>query len=158
LPGPVYIQCHHGKDRGPGAAVAANLCLDVQHSVQEAEALLKRAGTDRRYTGLVGLPRSLIRPTPEELDRVATDFPEVAIVSDLAQHLVEIEARFDDLKVVKKSDWQPPLEHPDIDPSHEALMLAEHYREARPCNGNACSRAVRKLGEGIGRSYPRGVG
>ncbi len=51
LPGPIYIHCHHGKHRSPAAAavacVAAGLVPDTQ-----ALAILKLAGTSRRYRGL----------------------------------------------------------------------------------------------------------
>jgi protein tyrosine phosphatase (PTP) superfamily phosphohydrolase (DUF442 family) len=130
LPGPVYVHCHHGKHRGPAAAVAAELCLDDRCTVERAEALLKKAGTDPRYKGLVGLPRSLQRPTAAELDHASTDFPEVAVISDLARHMVEIDDRFENLKLVRKAGWRQPPDHPDVDPPHEALLLAEHYREA----------------------------
>jgi protein tyrosine phosphatase (PTP) superfamily phosphohydrolase (DUF442 family) len=130
LPGPVYVHCHHGQHRGPTAAVAAELCLDGSCSVERAEAVLKKAGTDPRYKGLVGLPRSLKRPSPGELDQASTDFPEVAVISDLARHMVEIDDRFENLKLVRKAGWRQPPDHPDVDPPHEALLLAEHYREA----------------------------
>src|SRR5205807_3043828 len=93
-------------------------------------AFLKRAGTDPRYAGLVGLPRSLARPSAAELDRAAADFPEVAAVSDLARLMVEIDRRLENLKLVRKAGWRPPADHPDLDPAHEALLLAEQYREA----------------------------
>jgi protein tyrosine phosphatase (PTP) superfamily phosphohydrolase (DUF442 family) len=130
LPGPVYVHCHHGKHRGPAAAVAAELCLDGSCTVERAEALLKKAGTDPRYKGLVGLSRSLERPSAAELDGASTDFPEVAAVSDLARHMVEIDDRFENLKLARKAGWRKPPDHPDVDPPHEVLMLVEHYREA----------------------------
>src|SRR5260370_618850 len=119
-----------GKHRGPAAAVVAALCLDGQCSVEQAEAWLKRAGTDPRYTGLVGLPRLLVRPSTEELDRAAADFPEIAPVSDLARCMVEIDSRFDHLVLIAKAGWQQPADHPDLDPPHQALQFAEQYREA----------------------------
>jgi protein tyrosine phosphatase (PTP) superfamily phosphohydrolase (DUF442 family) len=78
LPGPIYVHCHHGKHRGPAAAVAIMLCLEESFTTDAAEAWLKRAGTDPHYTGLIGLPRTLRRPAPGELDNVSADFPEVA--------------------------------------------------------------------------------
>src|SRR5207302_4331462 len=54
----------------------------------------------------------------------------VAPVSDLARCMVEIESRFDDLVLIAKAGWKQPADHPDLDPPHEALQLAEQYREA----------------------------
>jgi hypothetical protein len=99
------------------------------------EAFLKSAGTDPRYTGLTSLPRSLTRPTTAELDRVPADFPEIATVSDLARLMVAIDARWDNLKLVKAAGWAAPKYHLDIDPPHEAVQLVELYREAGRLDG-----------------------
>jgi len=124
LPGPVYVHCHHGKHRGPAAAAAIRLCLDPTYTPEQAEQYLKEAGTDPRYKGLFGLPRSLKRPTAEELDRAPGDFPSVARVPDLARHMVEIDGHWDKLKAAKDAGWPKPG-----DSAGDALMLLESYRE-----------------------------
>ncbi len=124
LPGPVYVHCHHGKHRGPAAAAAIRLCLDPQYTPEEAEAYLKEAGTDARYKGLIGLPRSLKRPTKDELDRAPSDFPSMSRVPDLTRRMVEIDALWDKLKTAKEAGWKKPG-----DSAGEALLLLEAYRE-----------------------------
>jgi protein tyrosine phosphatase (PTP) superfamily phosphohydrolase (DUF442 family) len=128
LPGPVYLHCHHGKHRGPAAAGAALLCLG-EVDADGAVAWLERAGTDPRYKGLYAAPRELHRPTEEELDRVPANFPEVAEVGGLAGLMVEVDQRWDHLELARKAGWKAPPAHPDLAP-HEALQLAELYREA----------------------------
>jgi protein tyrosine phosphatase (PTP) superfamily phosphohydrolase (DUF442 family) len=130
LPGPCYIHCHHGKHRGPAAAAALHLCLDEKCSVEQAVAEMRRAGTDPHYTGLYAVPKTLIRPNLAELDRVAAHFPQVAEVCGLAQAMVEIDARWDNLKRIQAAGWKAPTDHADLDPPHEALQVVEHYREA----------------------------
>jgi protein tyrosine phosphatase (PTP) superfamily phosphohydrolase (DUF442 family) len=130
LRGPVYLHCHHGKHRGPAAAAAAVLCLDGNCSVEAAVAIMKTAGTDAHYAGLYASPGKLRRPTKEELDRVAGDFPEVARVAALATIMVAIDESWEHLKTLKKAGWKIPKDAPDLDPPHEALQLREHYREA----------------------------
>ena len=130
LPGPVYIHCHHGKHRGPAAAATVHLCLDQACSIERAVAEMRRAGTDPRYTGLYALPKTLARPTTQELDRIPADFPEAAAVSDLAQIMVDIDTRWENLKRVQAAGWKTPPDHPDLDPPHEALQVVENYREA----------------------------
>jgi protein tyrosine phosphatase (PTP) superfamily phosphohydrolase (DUF442 family) len=130
LPGPVYVHCHHGKHRGPTAAIAVQMCLDPQCSVEQAEAFLRRAGTDPHYAGLIGLPRKLVRPTAAELEGVAADFPEVAAVPDLARLMVDVDGRLDHLKAIAAIGWRSPANQPDVDPAHEARLLAEQYRES----------------------------
>jgi protein tyrosine phosphatase (PTP) superfamily phosphohydrolase (DUF442 family) len=130
LPGPVYVHCHHGKHRGPAAAAVVHLCLDQQCAVETAIAEMRRAGTDPRYTGLYASAQELRRPTAEELEQVPADFPEVAPVTDLARMMVNIDSRWDHLKLARAAGWKVPPHHPDIDPPHEARQLVEHFREA----------------------------
>jgi protein tyrosine phosphatase (PTP) superfamily phosphohydrolase (DUF442 family) len=146
LPGPVYIHCHHGKHRGPAAAAVALLCLNESCAVEEAVAWLHKAGTDRRYKGLYAAPGELRRPTKEDLDAVPDDFPEAAPVGGLALLMVEADHRWDHLVLVRKAGWKVPSGHPDIDPPHEALQLAELYREAA-----RLPRLNRKRGEELRR-------
>ncbi len=124
LPGPVYVHCHHGQHRGPAAVAAIRLCLDPHFTPEQAEAWLNLAGTDSRYKGLVELPRTLQRPTAEELDRGAGDFPSVARVPDLARRMVEIDRTWDELKAAKEAGWPRPVEA-----AGAAVLLVEHYRE-----------------------------
>ena len=124
LPGPVYVHCHHGKHRGPAAAAAIRLCLDPTYTPEEAERYLKGAGTDPHFNGLFGLPRTLKRPTADELDRASSEFPPMARVPDLAKRMVEIDARWDTLKAGKDAGWPKPGES-----AGEALLLLENYRE-----------------------------
>jgi protein tyrosine phosphatase (PTP) superfamily phosphohydrolase (DUF442 family) len=143
LPGPVYLHCYDGKQRGPAAAAAIRLCLDEKCSVEQAVAQMKLAGTDSRlYQAL----KALVRPSKQELDQVAADFPEVAAVKDLNQTvanspngasispltivMVQIAYRWKTLKHVRSADWQVPADHADLDPPQEAMQLAELYREA----------------------------
>ncbi len=145
LPGPLYIHCHHGKHRGPAAAAAAKLCLDQECTVAQAVAVMKRAGTDPHYAGLYAAPRQLRRPTAADLDRAPAIFPETAIIPALAEAMVEIDHRFENLLAARKAGWQTPLDHPDIDPPHEALQLLEHFREL------ARQPLLRKRPEDFGR-------
>ncbi|MFL5342115.1 MAG: hypothetical protein ACJ8F7_18370 [Gemmataceae bacterium] len=130
LPGPVYIHCHHGKHRGPAAAAAAALCLYERLSAVEAIAFLSRAGTDSHYTGLYESVRNMRRPTADELANVPADFPETANVPALAELMVGIDERWDRLKAVRAAGWRTPPGHADLDAPHEALQLAEQFREA----------------------------
>jgi protein tyrosine phosphatase (PTP) superfamily phosphohydrolase (DUF442 family) len=130
LPGPVYIHCHHGKHRGPAAAAVAHLFLDEHCTPADAVAEMHRAGTDAHYAGLYASAQKLRRPTPKELDQIKADFPEVAPVAALAEFMVSIDTHWDQLKLVQQAGWKTPKDHTDLDPPHEALQLAEQFREA----------------------------
>lgn len=126
LPGPIYIHCHHGKHRGPAAAVAIRLCLDPQYSPEQAEEFLKVAGTDPRYAGLFQVRWTLNRPTPEELDRMPAAFPSVNRVAGLTTRMVEIDGIWDKLKAAKEAGWPNPSAA-----AADAVLLIEQYREVK---------------------------
>lgn len=130
LPTPIYLHCHHGKHRGPAAAAVVRLCLDEKCTVATAIKFMKQAGTDARYTGLYESAKSFKRPTKADFDRVSAEFPEVTLVSKLAQLMVEIDEHWEHLKLVKKANWKMPPNHPDLEPAHEASILAAHYAQA----------------------------
>ena len=143
LPGPVYLHCHDGKQRGPAAAAAIHFCLDEKCSVEEAVTQMKLAGTDPHLHQAL---KALVRPSKQELDQTVADFPEVASVQESNQTaanfpdvasispltivMFQIACRWKNLNHVRSADWQVPADHPDLDPPHEALQLAEHYQEA----------------------------
>ena len=129
LPGIIYMHCHHGKHRSPAAAVVVKLCLDEKCTVQTAVELMKRAGTDPKYLGLYAAPQQLRRPTNDELDKLQVTYPETASTGNLVQRMVEIDECWDHLKLIQKAGWVTPKEHADLDPSHEAVVLWEHYVE-----------------------------
>jgi protein tyrosine phosphatase (PTP) superfamily phosphohydrolase (DUF442 family) len=129
LPGPVFIHCHHGMHRGPAAAALCGMATEGWGQGQ-ARAWLERAGTDPKYKGLFATVDRFVLPTPEDLDRVAQgDLPERAEVPGLVEAMVKIDEHWDNLKAVEKAGFRTPQGHPDIDPPHEALLLAEQYRE-----------------------------
>lgn len=130
LPGAIYLHCHHGKHRAPAAAALVRLCLDERCTVETALAEMRRAGTDPRYVGLYAAPKTWRRPTKDELDRVVADFPAVSKIAALAQRMVAVDGHWDHLQAVRAAGWKTPPNHPDVDPAHEALLLAEQYRES----------------------------
>jgi protein tyrosine phosphatase (PTP) superfamily phosphohydrolase (DUF442 family) len=130
LPGLVYLHCHHGKHRGPAAAVAARRCLDPSCTVEDALAHLKQAGTATQYVGLYAAAKEYQAVSPAELDRVSADFHEEAKLPGFVSLMVEVDMRWDRLKQVKAAGWKTPPGHPDVDPAHEARLLREAYREA----------------------------
>jgi protein tyrosine phosphatase (PTP) superfamily phosphohydrolase (DUF442 family) len=129
LPGPIYLHCHHGRHRGPAAAAASQFCLDEKCTAAVAIEIMKRAGTDPHYTGLISAPNRIHRPSADELAAAAADFPETAPIPALAQAMVEIDATWDNLQAIRKVGWKTPRDQADLDPPHEALQLVEHYRE-----------------------------
>jgi len=130
LEGPLYVHCHHGKHRGPAAA--AIICrANLNWSLGQAEAFLRRAGTSTNYSGLYAAVRGFRLPTIEQINSTPGAFPEVARVARLVDAMVEIDQCWERLKGVREAGYRVPEKHPDVQPAAETVVLGEHYREAR---------------------------
>lgn len=128
LKGPVFIHCHHGKHRGPTAAVIAAM-VNEGWTAEQAQAAMKQAGTAPQYTGLWAAARDWKAPTKAEMNQADASFPAAAPLPALAASMVTIDERWDHLGQVREAGWKAPASHPDIDPPHEALLLREEFRE-----------------------------
>ena len=128
LPGPVFIHCHHGQHRGP--AGAATVCMAMEGwSPEQATAWLKTAGTATNYAGLYRTVAQFHPPTIDELERVPTDFQPRVDVSPLATTMLEIDQRMDELTLIKEAGYRTPAAHPDLEPTHQSLLLHELFKE-----------------------------
>ena len=128
LPAPIYIHCHHGKHRSPAAAMVACVGAGLA-SPQRGVAFLEAAGTSPKYVGLYAAVNEARPFDSAELHRHDVSFPEIAEVSPLAKVMVDIESSFDNLVLANRSKWNASALGPDIDPSHDALILKEHFAE-----------------------------
>jgi protein tyrosine phosphatase (PTP) superfamily phosphohydrolase (DUF442 family) len=128
LAGPFFVHCHHGKHRGPAAASIARIVLD-HASPETCVAEMKRAGTDPKYKGLYAAPAAFRVPDAAALAAVSGDFPEVAPVPALQASMVEADKKWERMKSVRMAAWATPKDHPDVEPPHEAVMIAEWFRE-----------------------------
>jgi len=128
LPGPIYIHCHHGKHRSPAAAGVACVLAGMA-TPQTAHGLLKLAGTSPNYRGLYRSVERAQPLPPQELAALQVEFQPIAKIPPLADAMVAIEHTFDRLKQIEAAGWKAPLDHPDLEAAHEALLLREHYTE-----------------------------
>jgi protein tyrosine phosphatase (PTP) superfamily phosphohydrolase (DUF442 family) len=126
--GGVYVHCHHGKHRGPGALSATCVAMGIL-TVEQALAEMKVSGTDPKYKGLF---RDVMNAQPISAAQRAAlpaELPEYVKPGDLAESMVGVDLRWDHLKASKEAKWGVPPASPDVDPPHEARMLWEHYAE-----------------------------
>jgi protein tyrosine phosphatase (PTP) superfamily phosphohydrolase (DUF442 family) len=128
LPGPIYIHCHHGKHRSPSAATVACVGAGLLGK-NDALAVLKTAGTAENYRGLYESAEQARRFEDAVLDALEAEYPETAKLPAMAEAMVAVEHHFDHLQAIAQAGWQPPADHPDLDPSHEALLLREQFTE-----------------------------
>lgn len=145
LPGPAYIHCHHGKHRGPAAAVSAAILLGVM-TPEEGGAFLKQAGTAAIYTGLFASVHECKPVGREALDAAPADFPEVAPVAGLVGKMVEIDAALEHLLLIRAAGWRVPKDHPDLVPQDESRRLAALLEATDgETNGQSDPQVFRKL-------------
>lgn len=144
--GQTYVHCHHGKHRGPAAA--AVICLSAGTiSKPEALDLMKRAGTGKDY---IGLWRDVEAFKPPEKDEVLPELTESAKVESLAVAMAKLDRHFDHVKLLAKSDWKAPKEHPDLVASAEALLVEEGLTESlRNCDPKADAKFAELMSQSI---------
>ncbi len=128
LDGAIYIHCHHGKHRSPVAASVACVTAGLI-PVSEAISILELAGTSPSYRGLYQAAAQAHPLDEALLDELPVEFRETIEVPPMAQAMVAMEHTHDHLKRIAESGWRTPANHPDLEPSHEALMLREHFTE-----------------------------
>ena len=128
LPGPIYVHCHHGIHRSPAATAAACRTLGWLTAAQ-AMSVLKVAGTSPNYRGLFQTVENAEPMDDEFLTELVVEFRSVAELPPLAKSMVEMEYRMEHLRLLQRNEWRPLPEHPDLNPSHEVLMLREHFTE-----------------------------
>jgi protein tyrosine phosphatase (PTP) superfamily phosphohydrolase (DUF442 family) len=128
LPGPLYVHCHHGKHRGPAAVGVCGLALEGW-TEEQAIRWMETAGTSPDYRGLYASARNFVPPSDEELKQAGADLPERAPVPDLVALMIRVDAQWDRLKAIQQAGLKAPADQPDLDPPHEALQLAELFRE-----------------------------
>lgn len=127
--GPVYIHCHHGKHRSAAAAGTALVCLGVAEPAAMVERM-KVSGTAPSYTGLYAVTNNAKKLDAATLDAIDGNFPSVSRPNDFVSSMVEIDAAMEHLKLIEKTGWQVPANHPDLVPAAEAGRLVDLHRAA----------------------------
>ncbi len=122
LPRPIYVHCHHGKHRGPAAAMVGLRTLSPRCDAASAVRFLEQAGTDPRYTGLYAAVNRVPSAKPEH-GWPNTALPERADTPPLVASMVRIDTHFDAIKAANTDRWPKAI-------IGEVVLLGEAYREA----------------------------
>ncbi len=119
LPGPVYLHCHHGRHRGPAAAITAAIILGWMPP-EDGRSALTTFGIDPHYRGLLD---AVAAARPHAVQAVPDEkIPAVAPVTATVTTMLGIDARYAGLKRRAAQKWPAQAEG---DPAHEALLLRE---------------------------------
>lgn len=125
--GKIYVHCHHGRHRGPTAAMIARIVSDPI-SNERAVHCMEESGTSPLYVGLYRDVDRFKAPSQEELSKTPMP-PSRVLPEGLRAAMVDVSSRYESLKASKTAGWKVPADHPDISPPHEARMLGELFRE-----------------------------
>ena len=122
-----YVHCHHGKHRGPAAAVTAAVLLD-ELTPEEAVAVMKKAGTSPHYKGLYACAQRAEPVSMGVIDSADGSFPAVAPMPGFISAMAETQLIYERLKEIEAAGWTVPEHHPDLVPVAEAGRLENLVR------------------------------
>jgi hypothetical protein len=89
---------------------------------------MHHAGTNEDYAGLWQAVRDFQMPST---DTKLPQLVETAAVESMAVSMAKLSRHFDDMKLCQQAGWITPASHPDVNPVHESLLLAETLRETK---------------------------
>ena len=125
--GNTYIHCHHGKHRSAAAAAVALIGLGVS-TREEMKKRMSVSETSTHYSGLWSAVEEAV--VLEEIDFVRNKEHLLSrvIPEGITEQMIAMDCAFDNLQRIKKSNWTPPKEHPDLVAVAEAGAIAESFR------------------------------
>ncbi len=128
--GPVYIHCHHGRHRGPAAAMVARITVD-KISNDDAVASMKLSGTSPKYEGLYRDIAQFVGVSAAAKNAVPATLPSTVLPKGIQANMVGVDRSYTYLTQSRANDWKGVPDSPDVSTPHEARMLWEHFRELR---------------------------
>ena len=141
LPRPVYIHCHHGRHRAPAAAAIAAVGSGMIERA-DALALLRLAGTAKRFRGVFDAVRKTERFTPDELKQFDAAFPSCVQLPSMTTTMAEISHCFDALSEAIKEANSAKINRA----AHHALLIEEAFAElSREAVAKPNDQVFRKL-------------
>lgn len=142
LPQPVYLHCHHGKHRGPAAAVCVLRSINAEITPERGLELLREMGTHPKYAGLY---RSVEQDQPVATAKTGgpTEFPEVTTVSPLADQMVAIDLVWEQLQAAAKMSGNADEPAPRL--KELWTDLAERFRESARLSDQTGSKSTSDL-------------
>ncbi len=126
MPGRIYLHCPQGINRS-AAAVAMGCVMNGSIKTDQVETLMATFGTTANYKGLLASARAARPVDPDELKQMKVEFVETQSVTEMADGMVAIDHNWENLKRFQKSKWAPVPEHSELDYTHEAQQLREHF-------------------------------
>ena len=136
MPRPIFVNCHHGKHRGP-AALCVGAIGSGDISNEQAIEYMHIAKTSPKYKGLWAAAEQAQPMSESVLHDDSIELPEQATIDDFVGAMAEIDRLFDFLQDCADNEFNAPKDHPDLAPIslagqiHNLLRAMEDDRETR---------------------------
>lgn len=128
MPRPIFVNCHHGKHRGPAA-----ICVGAIGSgdITNAQALefMKTAKTSPKYTGLWKAAETARPLSDAELHDESIQLVEAAVIEDFVEGMAELSRLSDLINECADYGFTAPEHHPDLAPISLAGQIHNLFRE-----------------------------
>ena len=126
LEAPFYVHCFHGRHRGPAAAAIGSVALDGLNRDRAIAEMRHWCTTAKKYEGLYLTVATAEFPTAEETAAYDFDFASSQSPSGIREAMITLTRSWDEVKLIRKNDWQLSADHPDIDPLRSATTVLQH--------------------------------
>lgn len=115
LPKPIFVNCHHGKHRGPAAlCVGAIGAGNITH--EQAVAYMRLAQTSTKYHGLWDAAKNAQVQSDDVLFDDSITLVEHAPIGDFVDAMSEIDRLNESLWICADNNFKAPENHPDLAP------------------------------------------
>lgn len=115
MPRPIFVNCHHGKHRGP-AALCVGAIGSGDITSEQAAAYMKTAKTSPKYTGLWKAAAIATPLSEAELHDASIVLVEEAEIEDFVEAMAEIDRLYEFLQLCADNNFNAPEDHPDLAP------------------------------------------
>lgn len=115
MPRPIFVNCHHGKHRGPAAlCVGAIGSGDITN--EQAAEYMKVAKTSPKYAGLWKAAAIATPLSEAELHADSIVLVEEAEIEDFVEAMAEVDRLYEFLQLCADNNFNAPADHPDLAP------------------------------------------
>lgn len=128
MPRPIFVNCHHGKHRGPAAlCVGAIGSGDITNA--QAHDFMTLAKTSPKYTGLWKAAQAARPLSESELRGGSIVLVEEAVIEDFVEGMAELSRLSDLLNDCADNAFRAPEHHPDLAPISLAGQIHNLFRD-----------------------------
>lgn len=128
MPRPIFVNCHHGKHRGP-AAICVGAIGSGDITNDQAIAFMKLAQTSPKYKGLWKAAETAKPLSETELHDDSIVLVEAAVIEDFVEGMAELSRLSDLIIECADNDFLAPEEHPDLAPISLAGQIHNLFRD-----------------------------